>query len=80
MLVVSNPSYIRHGVVALETDRTQTFLLLRKDELDQHTGKVIPGNECWRLQSPTGPIVIAIDQETKRFRGEGGLIFRLEYP
>ncbi len=72
------PGYVRHGVVALEADGAQTFLLFRKDEIDGQTGEVIPGQEWWRLQSETGPMVIAIDPEKKRFRGEGGLIYVLE--
>lgn len=69
--------YVPHGTVALESDRVQTFALFRKDAIENATGCAVAGNELWLLQSSTGPIVVAINADNMRFRGEQGTIYVL---
>lgn len=70
--------YVRHGIVALEANPLQKFPLYRSDEVVRGSGQVVRGNEWWRLSTVTGPVVVPINGENTRFRGDRSQTFVLE--
>lgn len=72
--------YVLHGSVAPEWDLQERLQLFRKDMMDPATGKPFPGCELWRVGSTSGAIVVAINADRTRFRGEGGVLYVLNEP
>lgn len=74
---VYSSEYVLYGAVAPELNLQERFQLFRKEMIAIDTGQPIPNCEVWRLGSTSGPIVVAINAQLTRFRGEGGVLYVL---
>lgn len=77
---VAGSSYVLCGTVVPQFDPDQRIELFRKSMIDSDTREPIVGCEVWRLESPSGPIVAAINSQASRFRCERGIQYILVAP